>query len=106
MTLISRKSVIKICNYQGDEKLPPTLSFRLIATGVSVLFWPLPGFPRIFLAFHSPVKMLAAGVKVARIYKIHIDAANVIYQRVTARERKRVGPEKGVGESGQCSEWG
>jgi len=50
--------------------------------------------------------MLAAGVKVARIYKIHIDAANVIYQRVTARERKRVGPEKGVGESRQCSEWG
>jgi len=33
--------------------------------------------------------MLAAGVKVARIYKIHIDAANVIYQRVTARERER-----------------
>lgn len=25
----------------------------------------------------------AAGVKVTRIYKIHIDAANVIYQRVT-----------------------
>lgn len=29
----------------------------------------------------------AAGVKVTRIYKIHIDAANVIYQRVTGTQQ-------------------
>lgn len=44
---------------------------------------------------------VAAGVKVARIYKIHIDAANVIYQRVTARE----GKGKGKIASQRKSEW-
>jgi len=57
-------------------------------------FFGFSWFSWLFTPSSALEKKLAAGVKVARIYKIHIDAANVIYQRVTARKRKGVGPKK------------